>query len=86
MTLTMMQVSSGVSVAYFSSIALLGLAAAQPASAMGTGDTTTYFDSVVFLTGFLLAGVSRLLDSVQFIYAMVLFRSLLGSIQQGAHH
>ncbi|KAF9476123.1 heavy metal translocatin [Pholiota conissans] len=49
-------VSSGVSVAYFSSIALLGLAAAQPASPSGVGDTTTYFDSVVFLTMFLLAG------------------------------
>ncbi|KIM78679.1 hypothetical protein PILCRDRAFT_98319 [Piloderma croceum F 1598] len=49
-------VSTGVSVAYFSSIALLGLAAAQPASATGVGDTTTYFDSVVFLTMFLLAG------------------------------
>ncbi|OCH90973.1 heavy metal translocatin [Obba rivulosa] len=49
-------VSTGVSVAYFASIALLGLAAAQPASPSGRGDTTTYFDSVVFLTMFLLAG------------------------------
>ncbi|KZP17294.1 heavy metal translocatin [Athelia psychrophila] len=49
-------VSTGVSVAYFSSIALLALAAEQPASATGVGNSTTYFDSVVFLTMFLLAG------------------------------
>ncbi|KAI1789551.1 heavy metal translocatin [Ganoderma leucocontextum] len=49
-------VSTGVSVAYFASIALLGLAAAQARSTTGQGDTTTYFDSVVFLTMFLLAG------------------------------
>ncbi|KAF8175778.1 HAD-like domain-containing protein [Pholiota molesta] len=49
-------VSTGVSVAYLSSIALMGLAAAEPASSSGSGDTTTYFDSVVFLTMFLLAG------------------------------
>ncbi|KAM5540378.1 hypothetical protein V8D89_005836 [Ganoderma adspersum] len=49
-------VSTGVSVAYFASIALLGLAAAQARSPIGQGDTTTYFDSVVFLTMFLLAG------------------------------
>ncbi len=48
--------STGVSVAYFASIALLGLAAAQTRSPTGQGDTTTYFDSVVFLTMFLLAG------------------------------
>ncbi|KAI0347212.1 heavy metal translocatin [Trametopsis cervina] len=49
-------VSTGVSVAYFSSIALLALAAAQPPSPTGEGDTTTYFDSVVFLAMFLLIG------------------------------
>lgn len=49
-------VSAGVSVGYFSSVGLLGLAAAQPASPSGMGDITTYFDSVVFLTMFLLAG------------------------------
>ncbi|KAG7091931.1 hypothetical protein E1B28_008323 [Marasmius oreades] len=49
-------VSAGVSVAYFASIALLGLAAAQPPATNGNGDTTTYFDSVVFLTMFLLGG------------------------------
>ncbi|KAI0092721.1 heavy metal translocatin [Irpex rosettiformis] len=49
-------VSTGVSVAYFSSIALLALAGSQPASDTGEGDTTTYFDSVVFLAMFLLAG------------------------------
>ncbi|VDB90090.1 unnamed protein product [Peniophora sp. CBMAI 1063] len=46
-------VSAGVSVAYFSSIVLLALSASQPAT---DGDTTTYFDSVVFLTMFLLMG------------------------------
>ncbi|KIJ20002.1 hypothetical protein PAXINDRAFT_126360, partial [Paxillus involutus ATCC 200175] len=49
-------VSTGVSVAYFASIALLALAASQPPPANGTGDTTTYFDSVIFLTMFLLCG------------------------------
>ncbi|KAI0053619.1 heavy metal translocatin, partial [Auriscalpium vulgare] len=49
-------VSSGVSVAYFSSIVLLALAASEKASPTGDGDTTTYFDSVVFLTMFLLIG------------------------------
>lgn len=49
-------VSTGVSVAYFASIALLALAASQPPSASGEGDSTTYFDSVVFLSMFLLAG------------------------------
>lgn len=39
--------------AYFSSIVLLALSASQPA---GEGDTTTYFDSVVFLAMFLLMG------------------------------
>ncbi|KIJ11800.1 hypothetical protein PAXINDRAFT_15377 [Paxillus involutus ATCC 200175] len=49
-------VSTGVSVAYFTSIALLALAASQPPAANGMGDTTTYFDSVVFITMFLLCG------------------------------
>jgi len=49
-------VSSGVSVAYFSSVGLLGLAAAQPAVQDRMGDNSTYFDSVIFLTMFLLAG------------------------------
>lgn len=47
-------VSTGVSVAYFSSIGLLGLASRATPHEMG--DSTTYFDSVVFLTMFLLAG------------------------------
>jgi Cu+-exporting ATPase len=42
-------------VAYFSSIALLALAAAEPPSS-GEAQDTTFFDSVVFLTMFLLAG------------------------------
>jgi P-type Cu+ transporter len=50
-------VSTGVSVAYFSSIVLLALAASQDPSPIRHGDTTTYFDSVVFLTMFLLCGV-----------------------------
>ncbi|KAI9447985.1 heavy metal translocatin [Lactarius indigo] len=49
-------VSSGVSVAYFSSIVLLALAASNPPSQDGHADTSTYFDSVVFLTMFLLIG------------------------------
>ena len=69
-------VSTGVSVAYFSSIALLALAAEQPASASGAGDNTTYFDSVVFLTMFLLAGTvtqnisDKLHDSPSFLQAV----------------
>ncbi|OSX60168.1 hypothetical protein POSPLADRAFT_1147688 [Postia placenta MAD-698-R-SB12] len=49
-------VSTGVSVAYFASIALLALSALQAPSPSGRGDMTTYFDSVVFLTMFLLIG------------------------------
>ncbi|EKM59187.1 uncharacterized protein PHACADRAFT_249459 [Phanerochaete carnosa HHB-10118-sp] len=51
-----MLVSSGVSVAYFASIALLALSATQQRSPTGDGDSTTWFDSVVLLTMFLLAG------------------------------
>ena len=51
-----MLVSSGVAVAYFASIVLLALAASQSPSPDGEGDSTTYFDSVVLLTMFLLAG------------------------------
>lgn len=60
--------SLGTSIAYFASIALLGLAAKSNNSGMGAhmdmskmGYTTTYFDSVVFLTMFLLLG--RLLEA-----------------------
>ena len=42
--------------AYFASVALLALAARQPSATNGTGEATTYFDSVVFLTMFLLLG------------------------------
>lgn len=52
----MEQVSTGVSVAYFSSIALLILAATQPPVNSGAAQDTTYFDAVVFLTMFLLIG------------------------------
>ncbi len=48
-------VSSAVSVAYISSIALVALSATEPSTAH-MGDTTTYFDSVVFLAMFLLSG------------------------------
>ncbi|KAL1747492.1 E1-E2 ATPase-domain-containing protein [Schizophyllum fasciatum] len=54
-------VSMGVSVAYFASIALLALSSVQERNEDGMGDRTTYFDSVVFLTMFLLAG--RYLES-----------------------
>ncbi|KAJ7433824.1 E1-E2 ATPase-domain-containing protein, partial [Mycena galericulata] len=47
-------VSAGVTVAFCASIGLLALSARKPPQAKG--DTTTYFDSVVFLTMFLLAG------------------------------
>jgi Cu+-exporting ATPase len=49
-------VSSGVTVAYVSSIVLLALAATQTPVNTMDGDMTTYFDSVVFLTMFLLLG------------------------------
>lgn len=53
-------VSAGVTVAYVSSIVLLALAASQkPMNMPGMymeGDSTTYFDSVVFLAMFLLMG------------------------------
>ena len=54
-------VSMGVSVAYFASIALLGLSSVQKRNEDGMGDRTTYFDSVVFLTMFLLAGTLTVL-------------------------
>ncbi|KAG1779705.1 heavy metal translocatin [Suillus placidus] len=54
-------VSTGVSVAYFSSIALLILAATQPPASSGAAQDATYFDAVVFLTMFLLVG--RYLDA-----------------------
>lgn len=52
--------SLGTTVAYFASIALLALSATQPYT--GHRETTSYFDSVVFLTFFLLIG--RLLESI----------------------
>lgn len=50
--------SLGVSIAYFASVAFLAIAAALPPvdGSMSGGSTTTYFDSVVFLTLFILAG------------------------------
>ncbi|KAF8243349.1 heavy metal translocatin [Wilcoxina mikolae CBS 423.85] len=51
-------ISLGVSISYFSSIAMLVLAAGKPPSHknMMKGHMTTYFDSTVFLTMFLLMG------------------------------
>lgn len=48
--------SAGVSVAYFASIVLLVLAATQEPMAGVEENPTNYFDTVVFLTTFLLAG------------------------------
>ncbi|KAJ7095363.1 E1-E2 ATPase-domain-containing protein [Mycena belliarum] len=47
-------ISAGVTVAFTASVCLLALSASQPPQMKG--DTSTYFDSVVFLTMFLLAG------------------------------
>ncbi|KAG8525764.1 uncharacterized protein KY384_000524 [Bacidia gigantensis] len=47
-------VSAGTSVAYFSSIAVLAMEATSSSDSMG--HSTTYFDSVVFLTFFVLIG------------------------------
>jgi P-type Cu+ transporter len=55
-------VSAGVTVAYISSIVLLALAATQEPAGSGGGDSTTYFDSVVFLAMFLLIGETYLDD------------------------
>ncbi|KAF8810646.1 heavy metal translocatin [Phlegmacium glaucopus] len=50
-------VSLGVSVAYFSSIAELAISASRdPNGVIVSADSTTYFDSVAFLTMFLLIG------------------------------
>ena len=52
------KISLGVSVAYFSSIAELAISASRgsPNDASVSVQSTTYFDSVVFLTMFLLIG------------------------------
>ncbi|KAK2461071.1 hypothetical protein APHAL10511_006918 [Amanita phalloides] len=47
-------VTSGISVAYFSSLSLLAISATSPRN--NNADHTTYFDTVVFLTMFLLIG------------------------------
>jgi len=49
-------VSAGVSVAYFASVALLALAATRKPVMGDEENPTTYFDTVVLLTMFLLAG------------------------------
>lgn len=75
-----LQVSTGVSIAYFSSIALLALAAQQPRSPTGMGNTTTYFDSVVFLTMFLLSGKCMRFVRRSIFKTVGLYRSLLRSL------
>ena len=51
------KISLGVSVAYFSSIAELAISACRdPNDTVVAAQSTTYFDSVVFLTMFLLIG------------------------------
>lgn len=50
-----MLISLGVSIAYFSSIAVLAIQATQPGVPTSEGEST-YFDAVVFLTMFLLIG------------------------------
>lgn len=51
-----MLISLGTTIAYFSSIAELAIAATQPADAGSMVASSSYFDSVVFLTMFLLIG------------------------------
>ncbi|KAJ5335835.1 E1-E2 ATPase-domain-containing protein [Penicillium brevicompactum] len=56
-----MLMSLGTSIAYFASIAVLVINATQPAELMKMRHTETFFDSVVFLTMFLMIG--RLLEA-----------------------
>lgn len=56
-----MLISWGVSIAYFSSIAVLAIDATQPSDATAMKASSSYFDAVVFLTMFLLIG--RLLEA-----------------------
>jgi Cu+-exporting ATPase len=51
--------SLGISVAYFSSVALLAISSVTPATGEESGMGTTYFDSVIFLSMFLLIGGFR---------------------------
>ncbi|KFY45058.1 hypothetical protein V494_01187 [Pseudogymnoascus sp. VKM F-4513 (FW-928)] len=51
-----MLISLGTTIAYFSSIAELAIAATQPANMALMSASSSYFDSVVFLTMFLLIG------------------------------
>ena len=56
-----MLISFGTSIAYFASVAEIGIAASRSSAHGGTQKRFTYFDSVVFLTMFLLMG--RLLEA-----------------------
>jgi cation transport ATPase len=57
------QISLGVSVAYFSSIAELAISASRdPNDTAVSAQSTTYFDSVVFLTMFLLIGTYKFMQ------------------------
>jgi len=62
----LIQISLGVSVAYFSSVAELAISARKPQMNMKGHDMSTtsmtYFDSVVFLTLFLLIGAPIFVD------------------------
>ncbi|KAM5443864.1 hypothetical protein MferCBS31731_001110 [Microsporum ferrugineum] len=51
-----MLISAGTMVAYFASLAVLILKSRIPADEHGSGDIVTYFDTVVFLTLFILVG------------------------------
>jgi P-type Cu+ transporter len=51
-----MLMSLGTTIAYFASIAELGIEATQSSSSMSSSTSSSYFDSVVFLTMFLLVG------------------------------
>lgn len=51
-----MLISAGTMVAYFASFAVLILKSRIPADEHGSGDIVTYFDTVVFLTLFILVG------------------------------
>jgi Cu+-exporting ATPase len=56
-----MLMSFGTTIAYFSSIAELAIAATRPSDMASTTGNSSYFDSVVFLTMFLLIG--RLIEA-----------------------
>jgi Cu+-exporting ATPase len=76
-------ISLGVSISYFSSIALLAISSSQTPMEGEMGDDTTYFDSVVFLAMFLLIG--RFTFIPQSTAADDTARSIPGNLQQEPH-